>query len=614
MEFRDPAAGQQGSRAVEPSFSFVQHSALFGIALLFAIGTSVLSWSNARAVDLAPRFHWPDETTNHFFAMRVARGEPLEVPEPRNVGAGNIIHPRTANVRADGAIVPGAYLGLPLWYGLVGRVLGEHAMLFVTPILAALGLLAFASIIRRFWNPSVAIVATMLLTLHPSGWIFTATAMLPNVPFIALLLLGFMVLIRADSCKPQAASAHPTSPPLPEGRGETKKDFSPSRREREREGVGLSIVHRFLGGLLIGLALTIRTHELVWVGAMLAVLAWRSYKLPAASYKQSFRSASGLRLAACALGIILPFVPILLLNAQLYGSPFTTGYALLQEGGAAPTEFAPSLFPGWITALIAPFGWHPIAAFDRFWNYLIVPYPWFTALAVAGFARGVLSHFRTKMRKNIGGRPWAVMGAVALTVWLVLYYGSWELADPLVRETNVLTISYVRYWLPIVVFLTPWAAIGLLAVIGRMPARWRAHTIALVSLGIVLTSFSQAVTDPTEGLIRQRQAIVEHRVRARAVIAATEPNAVIVSHRMDRVFFPERAVVHAPDQLSPPPRIGGREGEGGRGGGDPFLRNLRSLVDRAPVYWYAPSEFAVSGFTLVPVDGMPFGERFYRVE
>ncbi len=571
------------------TFSVGQRVFLTAIAALFAIGTSLLSYDNARTRDLAPRFHWPDETTYHFFATRVARGESLAVSEPRNVAAGNLIHPRTANVRADGAIVPGAYLGLPLWYGLIGRVFGERAMLFVTPILAALGLLAFASIIRRLAGASVALIATVLLALHPSLWLFTATAFLPNAPFVALVLLGFAVLLREHSNAPNTGS-------------ECSENYSRIRGIRMRFaafGCPSGALHWFLAGLLIGLALTIRTHELVWV---LAVTLWAFLRcsggLQAATWRAEARRYTG-SIAVLIIGLALPFLPILVLNAQLYGSPFTTGYALLQDGGAAPTEFASSLFSGWFTALVAPFGWYPIEAFARFWQYLVVPYPWAAALAVTGFLSTILSHFRTKMRKEILSQGWVAMGTIAFTVWLILYYGSWTIADPLVRETNVLTISYVRYWLPITIVLAFWAAVGLQWVLDRCATRWRPHIAMLVLLGIALVSFRTVVADPIEGLLRQRQALAEHRTRARAVIAATEPSAVIISHRMDKVFYPERAVVHASEDTS----------------GDPnFLSRIRALVGSAPAYWYASSSIAIPGIESASIGTMPFGERLLRVD
>lgn len=503
--------------------------ALASIVLLFAIGTSILSFDNARTRDLQPRFLWPDETTNWYFASRVAAGEPLAVAEPRNQAAGNVIHPRTANVRADGAIVPGAYLGMPLWYGMVGRVVGVRAMLFLTPLLAALGLLAFAAIITRFAGRGIAAIATAFLALHPALWLFTATAFLPNVPFVALLLCGFAVLLATSRRVPPA-------------------------------------LQWIIGGALVGIALTFRTHEIVWVVAVVCAIAWQQ--------RRGWRA-----LLACAIGASLPFIPILVLNTQLYGSPFTTGYALLHAGGAVPTEFASG---GILRTLVAPFGLHPFEAFTRFWEYLVVPYWWFMVLALAAVLRS-MRHMR------------GAICTIVLIVWLILSYGSWTIADPLVRATNVLTISYVRYWVPIVVLLAPWAAIGFRDVV-RRAGRWQHAVAALTLLAIALTSGGQIDRDPLEGLRRQRQAIAEHRERARAVIAATPADAVIVSHRMDKVFFSERAVMYVPEVIDAD-----------------VEQHLHALLGAAPVFWYDPHTPDVAFATLELVGAMPFSELLYRL-
>ncbi|MDO8462783.1 MAG: hypothetical protein Q7S96_00715, partial [bacterium] len=191
------------------------------------------------------------------------------------------------------------------------------------------------------------------------------------------------------------------------------------------------------------------------------------------------------------------------------------------------------------------------------------------------------------------------VGTMVFTVWLILYYGSWTIADSLVRETNVLTISYVRYWLPITIVLALWAAVGLRWILDRCIERWRPYIATLVLLSIAITSFRAVVTDPAEGLLRQRAALAEHRTRARSVIAVTEPNAVIVSHRMDKVFFPERAVVHAMDRPQDDPGFG---------------KKLYQLIDRVPVYWYVVGMGTTSEFLLVPErTEMPFGESLFRL-
>lgn len=503
------------------------------IALLISIGTSVLSWDAMRTYDLAPRFHWPDETTNWYFADRVAHGESLVVPESRNATVGNLIHPRTANVRSDGAIVPGAYLGLPLWYGLVGRLIGSRAMLLLTPLLAGAALLGFARIVAVFWDRRTALIATLLLALHVTIWMFTATAFLPNIPFLALLLMGLAAVLHK--------------------RGH--------------------VAWWLCGGLLIGFALTFRTHEALWVLTLAGAIAWR----------QRATVAQGV---AAVVGLVLPFIPILILNAQLYGSPFTTGYALLHAGGAPPTEFAGS--GGMIRAFLFPFGVDIVASLQRFWQYMVVPYWWFMALAIVGL-------FTASRKLQAASCKREGMITVLLSAWLMVFYGSWTLADPLVRATNVFTISYARYWLPMVFLLAPWAATGFLRIVSRV-GRLRQIIAMLLVLGIALVSSQQIVTGTTEGLAQQRRGIVEHRTRARAVIAETPDDAIIVSHRMDKTFFPERAVVFVSEEPDAD-----------------FLRHLAVLVETAPVYWYAPSRPAVVGFAFTSVGTMPFGEQLYRM-
>jgi hypothetical protein len=283
----------------------------------------------------------------------------------------------------------------------------------------------------------------------------------------------------------------------------------------------------------------------------------------------------------------VPFIPILVLNLHLYGSPFTTGYALLHEGGAVPTEFAAGTFPipASIRAVLAPFGWNVPTAWANAWQYLVVPYGWFMGLAAIGMC---------VTRRHRALR----IGTLVLTAWLILYYGSWTIADPLVRATNVFTISYARYWLPITIALAPWAALGVRWIVNRVPRGFRIPITALLIGTIASLAFTQMITDPTEGLLRQRQAIDEHRTRARAVIAHTERDAVIVSQRMDKVFFPERTVVHASDDFA---------------GDAAFRENLRALVDHAPIYWYATGDLAMPGFALAVVPGAPFGERLFRM-
>jgi len=54
--------------------------------------------------------------------------------------------------------------------------------------------------------------------------------------------------------------------------------------------------------------------------------------------------------------------------------------------------------------------------------------------------------------------------------------------------------------------------------------------------------------DKSEGIFKVRQNLEEYQQIAAQVVAATETNAVIISERMDKVFFPARRVIYKLNQ------------------------------------------------------------------
>src|SRR5687767_4711074 len=102
-------------------------------------GAFFIAYVGTAAVGARPPLSSPDETANRYFAMRVAEsGSPVGPADP----AGSIVHPRSVGVRGE-RWLPNTFIGLPLLYGSIGRVVGvDTVALVLPPLLAVLGAVA----------------------------------------------------------------------------------------------------------------------------------------------------------------------------------------------------------------------------------------------------------------------------------------------------------------------------------------------------------------------------------------------------------------------------------------------------------------------------------------
>ncbi len=136
----------------------------------------------------------PDEMSQAFFIKLFATHGSFAYPEPLNFVTNNLIHPRSTVV-VDGFIVPGGFIGLPLFYGSLMKIFGNAVLYLATPILTVLALLAFFRLVSAVWGRSVAWIATIEFAAHPAVIYYTARGLFPNMVFLDLLILGAMFLI-----------------------------------------------------------------------------------------------------------------------------------------------------------------------------------------------------------------------------------------------------------------------------------------------------------------------------------------------------------------------------------------------------------------------------------
>jgi len=170
-------------------------------ALYFLLALGVYLWLATPVgtdTSIGQRFDWPDEVSNFYFSSNFAKTSELAVAEPLNAVAQQQIHPRSFNV-ANGSILPGGFLGLPLLYGILAKIFTTHAIIYFTPIFSIIGALAFFGILRRLFELRTAKLAAVLMLMHPGWWYYSVTTMLPNVAFVSFLTYWSTPYSRTDT-------------------------------------------------------------------------------------------------------------------------------------------------------------------------------------------------------------------------------------------------------------------------------------------------------------------------------------------------------------------------------------------------------------------------------
>lgn len=461
---------------------------------------------------IGPKFDWPDETANYFWIKNYTQTGQLVVPEPLNLVAENQIHPRSFNVRDDGSLVPGSFLGLILFYGTLAKIFGINSILYFTPILAILGVLAFYGIIKRIFAEKIALLASILLFFHPAWWYYSVTSMLPNVAFISCLLMSIYFLLKKQK---------------------------------------LSLSSLLLSALFAGLAISIRPTEIVWLAIMyLIVLIYIKDKL------------SLTKLIVFLAITFLILLPSLYQQQIIYGDWLASGYNQLQENDLNSCPLCQT-----VRFLLLPFGFHPALAVYNFWTHYISRLWWLSLAAILGL---VVFFTRPKGQKT------KEFGYLLLSLfvfgWLVIYYGSWQFSDLLTVHLNTLGLSYVRYWLPLYILALPFIALGLLWLANFLRKHWQILAIIALLLLLFYQSADLVLKAKADSILPVRDRIVNYKQNAAAVFAQTESESVIITVRKDKLFFPERKVIHTFQALSLNKEL---------------VEILPKLVEVVPVYYYA---------------------------
>jgi hypothetical protein len=156
---------------------------------------------------------------------------------------------------------------------------------------------------------------------------------------------------------------------------------------------------------------------------------------------------------------------------------------------------------------------------------------------------------------------------LAVSAYLILYYGSWLVSDTPDKSAISLGLSYNRYWLPIFLLGMPYVVYGSEAVATWLSKQHAALVKAVLLAVLLLIFVIQAGLTDRESVRFMIENGVEYRGVQDWVLDQTPANAVILTTRHDKILWPQRQVVVMSDDIHE------------------LERPLNVLLQQAPLYW-----------------------------
>lgn len=272
-----------------------------------------------------------------------------------------------------------------------------------------------------------------------------------------------------------------------------------------------------ISGFFFGLAIAFRNSEILLLALSLLILFL--YYKKKIKFKQ---------IALFFLAFILPLLPIFYFNSQLYGNPLTNGYTVNiknTENEALGIFFS-------LISIFFPFGFYPLKALTNFYNYFIQLFWFLSVPSILGFII-FLKNEKTKIQKAY------LLLSCLISLWLIFYYGSWQIKDNISASEIIIGNSYVRYWLLIYIFALPLLVIFLKKLSDQ---KKRFFAFALIFTYLIF-SINTVMFQGEESIWAVKKNISSYQKTANKVFATTEKDAIIITEYGDKIFFPQRKVI-----------------------------------------------------------------------
>lgn len=452
----------------------IRYLIIASVSVLFFFLFNIVNFTTPRL------FNSPDETTHFVFLIQFAQSNVLTFSQPYDYGQySSLVFPRST-VASGSTIVPVGFWGLDVLYGLIAKVIGSDAIVFVTSLLTLVAGWCFFWLMKKIFFLRVAFWSTILFFTHPAIWYYSARSLFPNIPFLSLLLIGAYLLF----CRPLS-----------------------------RLHFRLGIADDAVGMVSILLALLIRPSEVWWVAVIGLIIC--------GFYRNSFTAAR------IFLGTIIGV-------AALAGYVYITN--TLFPGELISYTASQSFTVKEWYQFIFPFGLHPKTMALTAWHYGFKLFWWLMIPTIIG----LIHWFRSQRTSPIPNHQLVyIIVTASVGLFLLLFYGSFH--DPLFSLLSI-GVAYTRYFLPIFVFLIPFLVFGFFHISATLGKKFSTIGLAWLMTCIVLLNVRIVFLGP-DGLLAVADNIIHGAMVRDWTTHNTSSDALILTDAEDKFFWPARQVL-----------------------------------------------------------------------
>ena len=437
-------------------------------------------------------FNWPDANANYFFVKLFTENNTLSFYEPLNIITDNIIHTRSINV-LSGSLVPMSWLWPIILWSSFAKIFGLFSVLWLNPLLAILSLWLVYGISQHLWqDKNLSILITALLAFFAPWLYFANLVMLPSILIIFLYLLSAYLFL---------LSFH-------------KNNF---------------IIFSTASAIFV-LSVLARPSEFIWLASILLLSIYFNKAKIQAKHVFTFFS------------IFIIFTCITLyFNKLVYGNYFSFGYLNFQATDKAiPAQ-----------SIFLPFGWQTkIFLKNIFYHFILLIWPYWILVLTAL----VILRKKVFALDNIWKKYFII--CLVASFLLFIYYANWDIADQSVKQYNKISNSYIRYFLPLYILWLPIFAKSIQIIFNSprvVAGKYFYQTIIIILLSIF--SLHLAFYAPFDGLLVQKKNINIYYQQFEQVKKLVPQDAIILTIKSDKIFFPAYQVVVPQGDLPLWPRL-----------------------------------------------------------